>query len=620
VTAANRPPRAAPSRTPLVPELVAAQAAATPDALALVAGGAVICYRDLDRRANQLARRLQELGVGPDVLVGLCVERSVALVVGALGIMRAGGAYVPLDPAYPAKRLDFMLQDTNAPVLVTQERLVGRVPLGEYQAVLVDGDSAALADAPSGPLDCHATVSDLAYVIYTSGSTGRPKGVEITHGSLRNLVFWHRRAFAVTAADRATQLASVAFDAAVWELWPYLTAGASVHMPDEATQVNPRLLRDWLVAERITISFLPTPLAEAAITLDWPADTALRTLLTGADTLYRYPPPSLPFALVNNYGPTEATVVATSGVVPSDAGSEAAPSIGRPIDGMRVHIVDDSLQPVPTGDVGELLIGGAGVARGYWNQPELTAERFLHDPFSDQADARLYRTGDLVRSRPDGELEFVGRADEQVKIRGSRVELGEIATTLNYHPAVRSCVVVAVEQLPGEKRLVAYVVPADDSRRDSEPLRSHLADRLPEYMVPADFVWLAELPMTPNGKVDLAVLPAPRSSVSAQPGGGATPSNELEAALVTIVAELLGLERVGTDENFFTLGGHSLLGAQVIARIGDRFGVEMPLRDLFDNPTVAGMALQVERLLVAELDAMSDAEAERLAGVGPGSA
>jgi amino acid adenylation domain-containing protein len=591
-----------------------------PDAVAVVAGGAVMRYGDLDRRANQLAKHLQGLGVGPNVLVGLCVERSAALIVGALGIMRSGGAYVPLDPAYPADRLDFMLRDTNAPVLVTQGHLVGRVPLGEYLPVLVDGDSAVFAEAASTPLECQASASDLAYVIYTSGSTGRPKGVEIAHASLLNLVLWHRRAFAVTAADRATQVASIAFDAAVWELWPYLTAGASVHMPDDVTRATPRLLRDWLVAERITLSFLPTQLAEALIILDWPADPALRTLLTGADTLHRYPPASLPFALVNNYGPTEATVVTTSGVVPSDAGSEVVPSIGRPIDGALVHIVDESLQPVPTGDVGELLIGGAGVARGYWNQPGLTAESFVHDPFSDQADARLYRTGDQVRSRPDGELEFVGRLDEQVKIRGHRVELGEIATTLNHHPAVRSGVVVAAKPMPGEKRLVAYVVAADDSQRDSESLRSHLADRLPDYMVPADFIWLAELPITPSGKVDVALLPAPKSSGSTRPERGATPSNELEQALVTMVAELLGLETVGTDENFFTLGGHSLLAAQVIARIGGRFGVEMPLRDLFDNPTVAGMAVEVERLLLAELDAMSDEEAEQLAGVGLGPA
>jgi amino acid adenylation domain-containing protein len=616
--AANPLPRTAAPRTPLVPELVAAQAATTPDAVALGAEGAVTCYRDIDRRANQLAHHLQGLGVGPDVLVGLCVGRSAAMVIGALGIMRAGGAYVPLDPGYPANRLDFMLRDTNAPVLVTQERLLARVPLGECRAVIVDERAAALAEAPSGPVDCQATASNLAYVLYTSGSTGQPKGVEITHGGLLNLVFWHRRAFTVTAADRATQLASIAFDAAVWELWPYLTAGASVHIPDDVTRVTPRLLRDWLVAERITLSFLPTPLAEAVITLDWPPDTALRTLLTGADTLHRYPPPSLPFALVNNYGPTEATVVTTSGVVPSDAGSEAVPSIGRPIEGARVHIVDGDLRAVAAGEIGELLIGGAGVARGYLNRPALTEERFVHDRFSDQSDARLYRTGDLVRSRPDGELEFLGRTDDQVKIRGHRVELGEIATTLNRCPAVRSGLVVVVEQSPGEKRLVAYVVPADDSQRDSEPLRSHLAARLPDYMVPADFVWLPELPMTPNGKVDLAALPASRPPGSPQPSGDATASNELEQTLVSIVGELLGLETVGTDENFFTLGGHSLLGAQLIARIGDLFGVQMPLRDLFDNPTVAAMTLKVERLLIAELDAMSDEEAERLAGVGPG--
>lgn len=604
----------------LVPGLVAAQAAAAPETLAVEAQGQVLSYGELEHNANQLAHHLQRLGVGPDVLVGLCVERSPAMVVGALAILKAGGAYVPLEPSYPPDRLAFMLRDASAPVLVTQWHLLERMGQISCQAVAMDADSSLLADLPAAAPALQTKDSDLAYVIYTSGSTGQPKGVQVTHASLLNLVQWHRRAFAVTGADRATQLASTAFDAVVWELWPYLCAGASLHMPEELTRATPALLRDWLVRERITIGFVPTALAEALIDLSWPPETELRTLLTGADALHRFPPPGLPFTLVNNYGPTEATVVATSGAVRPGGGPVEVPSIGRPIDGVLVHIVDEQLEPVEPGAVGELLIGGAGVARGYLNRPELTQERFLPDTIGGAAGGRLYRTGDLLRARPDGELDFIGRLDDQVKIRGQRLELGEITTTLNSHPSVRSSVVIVDERIPGERQLVAFVVPAGGAVAEAEPLRTHLAGRLPSYMLPADFVWLTEFPTTPSGKVDRAALATLRQTNSSRLTTGPAPRNQLEEALVAIVAELLGLETVGTDENFFTLGGHSLLGAQVIARVGDRFGVEMSLRTLFDQPTVAEMAQEVERLMVEDLNAMSDEEAERLAGVGPDAA
>jgi amino acid adenylation domain-containing protein len=613
----DREPQSTWASEVLVPGLVAAWAAATPEAVAVEAQGQQLSYRELDHQSNQLAHHLQGLGVGPDVLVGLCVERAPGMVVGALAILKAGGAYVPLDPSYPADRLVFMLQDANAPVLVTQWHLLERMEGVGCQVVAMDADASLLAGLPTAPPPVGNKGSDVAYVIYTSGSTGHPKGVEVSHGSLLNLVQWHRRAFAVSGADRATQLASTAFDAVVWELWPYLTAGASLHMPEELTRATPSLLRDWLVKERITIGFVPTALAEALIQLEWPPETALRTLLTGADALHKFPPPGLPYTLVNNYGPTEATVVATSGTIPTAGDAGQVPSIGGPIDGVLVHIVDKDLQPVEQGAVGELLIGGAGVARGYLNRPELTRERFLPDTISGTAGGRLYRTGDLVRARPDGELEFIGRGDDQVKIRGQRLELGEITTTLNTHPSVHSSVVIVDELISGERQLVAFVVPAEGAVAEAEPLRTHLAGRLPSFMLPTDFVWLPEFPTTPSGKVDRSALAALRQANSSRTASAAVPRNQLEEALVAIVAELLGLETVGTDENFFTLGGHSLLGAQVIARIGDRFGVEMSLRSLFDQPTVAEMAVEVERLLVADLNAMSDEEAERLAGIGP---
>jgi acyl carrier protein len=316
--------------------------------------------------------------------------------------------------------------------------------------------------------------------------------------------------------------------------------------------------------------------------------------------------------VVNNYGPTEGTAVATSGVVSPSPNRLGAPSIGKPIAGVRAYVVDDQLNPVPVGTAGELLIGGDGVARGYLNRPALTDEKFIPDPFSGTPGARLYRTGDLARLRPDGEIEFLGRVDEQVKIHGNRIELSEISATLHRHPAVRSSVVAVDEHVSDERRLIAYVVPAGGRRPDTEQLRAHLAQQLPNYMVPAAFVYLEELPLTPNGKVDRAALPAPSAANTAQPPDSARPGNELEQVLETVVSELLGLDRVGVDENFFMLGGHSLLGAQLIVRIGDCFDVEMSLRSLFDNPTVAGMAAEVERLVVADLETMSDDDAARL--------
>jgi amino acid adenylation domain-containing protein len=608
-------------RDACVHQLFAGEAAARPDLLAVAAADGSLSYGELDERTNRLANRLRALGIGPDTLVGLCLERSAALLTGALGILKSGGAYVALDPSYPAERLAFMLHDAQAPVLVTSRAQAARLDAGSATVIVLD-DPANGLDSESAIAPTHrASVGDLAYVIYTSGSTGAPKGVMVEHRSLLNLIFWHRRAFAVTAADRATQVASPGFDAAVWELWPYLTAGASIHVPPEDIRADAQALREWLLSERVTVSFLPTSLAEAVMSLEWPAAADLRLLLTGGDALHRYPSADLPFALVNNYGPTEGTVVSTSGPVAPDSPARLAPSIGRPIDNVRVYIVDQDLRLCRIGEPGELLIGGHLLARGYLHRPDLTAEKFITDPFSGKADARLYRTGDLVRYRPTGEIEFLGRLDQQLKIRGYRIEPGEIAATLDAHPGVRSSVVVAREDPPGEKRLVAYVVNANGNRPGADELHAHLARSLPDYMLPVAFVWLDELPVTPNGKVDRAALPAPGSANTARVAKrDAEPRTELEAVLAAMICELLHLEEVRLGENFFVLGGHSLLGAQLLARVRDRFGVEMALRTLFEHPTVSEMAGEVERLLVLQLEAMSEEEAVQLvAGLTTGS-
>jgi amino acid adenylation domain-containing protein len=599
-------------RDTCVPQLVAAQAATTPDAVALVANDQVLSYRELNCRANQLAHYLRTLGVGPNVLVGCCVERSLDMVVALLGILKAGGAYVPLDPTHPPERLAFMLEDAQVPVLITKQPLATRLPTLRAQVVYLDVDAAVLAQqSETNPVPT-VTADDLVYVIYTSGSTGRPKGVLITHNSLLNLVYWHQHTFAVTPADRATQVSSPAFDATGWEIWPYLTIGASVYLPDEDISVSPTLLRDWLVNHKITITFLPTTLAESIIALEWPARSVLRFLLTGADMLHRYPSPSLPFALINNYGPTETTVVATSGRVPSTAHADMPPSIGRPIANTQIYILDEQLRQIPIGEPGELHIGGVGLARGYLNRPELTNEKFIHNPFSDEPGACLYKTGDLARYLPDGQIAFLGRNDHQIKIRGFRIEPDEIVSVLNGHPAVQMSLVVAREYTPGDKCLVAYIVLASGAQVTSSSLRDTLMTRLPDYMIPATFVQLEALPLTPNGKVDRASLSAPDATNTLRDEAIITPNTPLEEQLAGIVATLLSIEQVGIDDNFFLLGGHSLLATQVILRVAEVFGVELSLRSLFEAPTVRQLAAEIEQRIVTELEAMSNEEVQRL--------
>jgi len=599
------------------PELVAAQARERPSALAVAAEATGLTYRELDDWAGRLASRLHSLGVGRDVLVGLCLPRSPEMVVAALGIFKAGGAYVPMDPAYPADRLAFMLDDAQAPVLITSADLAQQLPAADRELVYVDAQDLAGPHTDLPPIEVAS--ADLAYVIYTSGSTGKPKGVEITHGGLANLVAWHNQTFSVTAADRASHVAGLGFDAAVWELWPYLAAGASVHLADEDTRNAAELLWDWLLAKGITIGFVPTPLAERLLALDhtWPHQTDLRILLTGGDMLHHYPTAELPCLLVNNYGPTECTVVATSGRVPSNGSPKMPPPIGSAITNTVIHLLDEHLQPVPAGEPGEIYIGGAGLARGYHNRPDLTAERFITDPFCTEPESRLYKTGDLGRLLPDGQIAFLGRIDDQIKIRGYRIEPGEVSNVLERYPGVRTSLVVAREGQGGDKRLVAYVVLDPLVEATHSGLRDFLREFLPEYMLPAAFVRLDALPLTPHGKIDRAALPALDPANTLRDEVAAGPRSDIEQRVAEIVGELLDLDEIGLDDNFFLLGGHSLLGAQLIARLRDTFGVEIELRSLFEAPTVAALSAELERL--AEHDAAGEQAVERQSPVPPGA-
>lgn len=571
-----------------VHELVAEQARVRPDAPAVVDGASVLTYSELEERAASVAAALSAMGVHPGDFVAICLERSAELIAGVLGILKAGAAYVPLDPASPDDRLEYMLEDSRASALVTWTPLLERLPAElpvRAKTLLVDEGWPDLDTAVAEPAT--VGVDGLAYMIYTSGSTGRPKGTTVTHASLLNLVEWHWRAFDIGAEDRATQVAGPAFDAFGWEIWPYLTRGASVTVVPRSTAADPEALRDWLVETRTTVSFLPTPLAERVLDLTWPEAAPLRSLLTGGDRLRRPPRPGLPFELVNNYGPTENTVVTTSCVVEPAGDSEEVPPIGRPIANNRLYVLDAKMRPVPIGVPGELYVGGASLAVGYHGRPELTAEKFVPDPFSDSG--RLYRTGDLVSYRPDGTLDFLGRTDFQVKIRGFRVELGEIEALLSRHEDISEAVVVPTEQ----GRLVGYTV-AVKVRPEDGVVRTWLREQLPEYMVPSHFVWLDELPLTPNGKVDRAALPEPVGERPDLDAEYEAPATDTERTLAEIWGRVLSLSKVGRNDNFFDLGGHSLSITEVYGAIRQRLTTDIKLVDLFNYPTVASVAALID--------------------------
>lgn len=583
-----------------IPARIARRAATAPNHVAIVDGKAQLTYGEIERQSDLLAARLQEAGAGQERCIGLFLERSAQFIVAALAVMKSGAAYVPLDSSNPADRVAAILADAGAIVLLTNSHKVQNLRAGPWRVIEFD-----IPDKPNSIAFTRFETDpkSLAYIIYTSGSTGQPKGVEITHASLSNLVDWHQSAFEVTAADRASQVAGFGFDAAVWEIWPYLTAGASLHIADELTRRSPQALRDWIVAQKITISFAPTAIAEQLLRASWPAETALRTLLTGGDTLHRWPAAELPFLVVNNYGPTECTVVATSGIVSPDGDAGGQPSIGRPIANATALILDDALRPVAPGEAGELCIGGALVGRGYRNRAELTANRFVTYLSASGELVRIYRTGDRARLLENGDIAFLGRLDDQVKIRGYRIELGEIVASLNRFAGIEASVVSVQNIGDAGPTLIAYLVPSCDAQLTAQELREFLAARLPDYMVPAFFVSMPELPMTANGKFDTSALPAPSvdnllpNKVAVNDGPNA--SNGLQQQICALVASMLGRPSIEAEENFFMVGGHSMLGAELVARIRDTFGVKLTLRQLFTAPTVAALSVEVAKLTKA---------------------
>lgn len=595
-----------------IPRLIAEAASALPQAIALESGSARITYEELEAAANRLASCLKQLGAREEGVIGVCLPRSFEQIVACLSVLKSGAAYLPLDPAWPQERLRNVLSDARSPLVVTTGSLLDILSGDNRTGIAFDTISAApfADDAGTGIVDPAIRPETLAYVIYTSGSTGEPKGVEITHGNLANLVCWHRQAFALTNADRTSHLAGLSFDASVWEVWPTLCSGACLVLADETTRTSAALLQDWIVDRNITVAFVPPVLAEPLMKARWPTATNLRFLLTGAETLHAFPARDLPFTVVNNYGPTECTVLATSGRVPNARDDVTSPTIGSPIPNTNIYFLDEDREPVDDGESGEIYIAGACVGRGYRNRPQLTDERFLADPFSSTPGARMYRTGDLGRRLPDGEIVFQGRIDNQQKIRGYRVEPDEIATLLNRHAAVVSSAVIA-DGKDEDKRLIAYFVPSREAHVTMEELRAFLAELLPDHMIPGAFIKVDALPQTSNGKLDKAALPKPFTDDAPTLSPYREPDTPTERRVAEIVTKVLNTGRVGADDNFFLIGGHSLLGTQVVLQVRRAFDVDLTLRHLFKAPTVASLSACVEQLIVQKIASMSEEEAQR---------
>ncbi|GLQ98962.1 non-ribosomal peptide synthase/polyketide synthase [Dyella mobilis] len=586
-----------------LPDLFERRVADAPDAMAVAFADRRLSYRELDRRANQLAHHLQTLGVGPDVLVGLCVARSPELVVGLLGIMKAGAAYLPLDPAHPAERLAHILNESMAPVLLTQSSLLEQLPSHWGSLVLLDDDAALIDTYPDDAPPRTLQPENLAYVMYTSGSTGMPKGVAVTHAGVPNLLASQTRQFALTPQARVLQFASASFDAAFWEVCMSLLAGAQLVLAPADQLLPGEGLSELIAAHGITHATLP-PAALAVLPED-ALPAGMHLVVAGeacSPTLVeRW---SSRLRMFNAYGPTETTVCATISEALQGA---QTPPIGGPILNTQVYVLDAQLQPTPVGVPGELYLAGLGLARGYLQRAGLSAERFVANPFGTPG-SRIYRSGDLACWRADGQLDFVGRADSQVKLRGFRIELGEIDAALTRLPAVAQAAVIVREDQPGHVQLVAYVVTAEPHAFDAAALRQALAGQLPEYMLPAAYVPLDALPLTTNGKLDRKALPAPEfGSTQAR-----APRDAREEILCELFAEVLGVERVGIDDSFFELGGHSLLATQLVSRIRARMQRDVPIRALFDNPTVAALAQQLPVTASARPPLLAAERPERL--------
>ncbi|WP_338124974.1 non-ribosomal peptide synthetase [Fischerella thermalis] len=569
------------------PDMVAVALADTPSLDKLT-------YRQLNQRANQLAHHLRNLGVGPEVLVGVCMDRSLEMIVALLGVLKAGGAYVPLDPAYPPERLAFILEDTKTPVMLTQAKLLGNLPASEAQVICLDSEWELIAENNPDNLENWTTPENLIYVIYTSGSTGQPKGVMIPHRGISNQLHWRQTSFGLTDTDKVLQTISFSFDPSVWQIfWP-LCFGAKLILPRPGGHQDSAYLIKTIAEQQITVlAMVPSMLRVLLEEKGIESCQCLKHITCGGEALpvelieRFFARLNLDNVLHNCYGPTEASIDATYWRCQRNTNYVTAP-IGCAIANTKIYILDSDLQPVPVGEPGELYIGGMGLARGYLNRPELTAEKFILNPLN--SSERLYKTGDLARYLSDGNIEFLGRIDHQVKIRGFRIELPEIETKLVQHSGVQTSVVIPREDIPGEQRLVAYIVPSGEQAVTIGELRNFLKQTLPDYMLPSAFVILDSLPLTPNGKVDRRALPAPDQNRSQMLKNFVTPTNKVESQLAEIWEEVLGIQPVGITDNFFDLGGHSLVALRLLGKIEQKFGKSLPLSVFLQAPTIEKLA------------------------------
>ncbi|MCC6603015.1 MAG: amino acid adenylation domain-containing protein [Anaerolineae bacterium] len=597
-----------------VHQLFEDQVTRTPGKTAVTFANKSVTYAQLNQRANQLAHRLQQLGVGPETLVGLCLERSPEMLVGLLGILKAGGAYLPLDPAFPPDRLAYMVEDAQLTFLITQDSL-----LADWQwvsptcrLISLDGNQPSIATCASSNPPSPVTAAQLAYTIYTSGSTGRPKGVQIPHRAVVNFLHAMQQQPGLHPDDVLLSVTTLSFDIAVLELFLPLVVGAEVVLVSRDVAADGAALRQALTEAKATVMQATPTTWRLLLAAGWTGSQHLK-LLCGGEAL----PPALANELVdkgrslwNLYGPTETTVWSACYQV---KGLVNKVPIGRPIANTQIYLLDAQLQPVPIGVMGEIYIAGDGVACGYHGRPDLTTERFLPDPFSEREDGRMYKTGDQGRWLPDGNLEFLGRNDHQVKVRGYRIELGEIEANLNRHPAVIQAVLSTHHDTSESSILVAYIIPTDKNvPPSSDELRAHLGQTLPDYMIPAAFIFLEAYPLTPNNKIDRQALPAPAWEQFIQPNQFVAPGTPFEEVLAEVWQEVLNIRPIGIHDNFFMLGGHSLLATLVVSRIRDRFEITLPVRHLFEAPTIAQLAGRVEAILLAEIDALDEEAAGQL--------
>jgi amino acid adenylation domain-containing protein len=583
----------------------------TPHKTAITFENREITYGELNSRSNQLAHFLMELGVGKDVLVGVYIERSLEMMIGVLGILKAGGAYVPLDPTYPEERIGFMIEDARMPVILTQDKLETSIPKNEAVIICLDTDWNDIAQQDTRTPHLDAKGENLAYVIFTSGSTGRPKGVQVPHHAVLNFLVSMSQQPGFSTEDVLLAVTTLSFDIHVLELYLPLIVGSKVVIVSRETASDGDQLLKSLQRSRATVMQATPSTWRLLIAAGWQGNNGLKVLCGGE----AFPRDLVKELLTragsvwNMYGPTETTVWSSCYQI-TDGDDPVL--IGQPIANTQTYILDHLLQPVPIGVSGELHIGGDGVTRGYLDRPELTEKQFIPDPFRSENNARLYKTGDLARIRSDGNLEYVARIGTQVKVRGFRIELGEIESILSEHRSVNKCVASVREDQPGDVRLIAYIVAKDSEEISTTSIRKHLRNKLPEYMVPQHYIALEELPLTPAGKVDRKNLPKPERDFAMESSEYVAPNNEIEEILAGIWQELLGVNRIGIDENFFDIGGNSLIALRLMHRINDNFQVNLPVRQLFETPSVSELASSVETVLLEEINALTDEEAEQL--------